>query len=186
MPLYKINVQGRNDLNPAYLGYQFFSYNTLEDFQLTYGFAYAREGFELLPTIPTGCDIAMFSNEPPLEERRYGDVVSPDRPNAVIVGNNNIPLGDTEGEVRYYIKLTKKVNKNEEIVWDYGPDYRRNYRDYWGNRFKRGENVEAYYIGEPPGWYTAKILKKEGGGYLVKWDVDKSTSWVATENIEKI
>lgn len=191
MPLYKINVQDQNPYDPVDLGDKFFYYDTLEDFQLTYGFAYKKKGFELLPTIPMGCDIAMFSNEPPLEPRINGNVVSPNKPNAEIVAAD-IPTGDTEGEVTYYIKLTQNVKKNEEIVWDYGPGYRRTYTDYWGNnpkfKFKRGEKVNAYYaVGDEKGWYTATIRRyiKRNDAYLVIWD-DGRESEVSWDYIEKI
>jgi len=187
MQLYKKNVQNQDPDAPVTLGDQFFNYETLSDFQLTYGFAYARDGFELLPTIPTGCGIAMFSNEPPLKERVFENeegvlVRSPNKPNAKIVGN--IPTGDEEGEVIYYLQLTRDVKPNEEIVWDYGTAYRRNYRDYY-RKFKKGDDVSALYVFHNKR-YRAKILRKiNEDTYQVKWK-DGSISEVAVELIDKI
>ena len=191
MPLYKKNVQNQDPNAPVNLGDQFFNYDTLSDFQLTYGFAYDKDGFELLPTIPTGCGIAMFSNEPPLETRIFEIeegvyVVSPDEPNAKIV-SGDIPTGDEEGKVIYYIQLTRDVEPNEEIVWDYGPEYARNYHDYWGNRkFKRGERVSALYVLDNKR-YKARIVRKINKyTYEVEWLVDGTTSHVSVQNIDKI
>jgi hypothetical protein len=189
MQLYKKNVQNEDPDAPVTLGDQFFNYDTLSDFQLTYGFASGIDGFELLPTIPTGCGIAMFSNEPPLEKRVFQNeegvlVSTPNKPNAKVFGDV-IPTGDEEGEVIFYIQLTRDVKRDEEIVWDYGSMYRRNYRDYWGNRLTLGDKVSAFYVFDGKR-YEARILEKiNKDTYKVKWK-DGTISEVSVELIDKI
>jgi len=179
--------------------------DSIKKFIGMYSYECKGDGWECVPIIPSGCDIGMFLNEPPKKTRKVGQVISRHKPNATIEGdgfqkvkvddfnNNEIKISKTK------IVLTRDVKKNEEIVWDYGPAYKREYKDHkyveeekgkktkekeypfrhqlFGNfpKFKIGEKVSAFFGGTvargSSRYFNATIKEAMSGNrYKVEWD----------------
>jgi hypothetical protein len=115
---------------------------TAHEFLKMYAFK-SKSDTNLVPIIPGSnggsiCDLGMFLNEPPLQDEKYiidGTSITSPRDENVVVGVQsqnlvNLKRINEGGEMLFsevILTLTRDVNKDEELVWDYGKDYERSY-----------------------------------------------------------